>query len=184
MEEKSGPPPGYTDASYPSQQQPYPPQQQPYSPEQQPYPPQQQPYPLQQQQPQPYLPENSSQYPQQQYVYPAQQPQQQYMQGQEQGFASNTQTTVVVSQPQAFVQAPVYVENYAALSWFACLCCCWPIGIAAIVKSSEVNSAMAAGDFRRAQVASSDAKKYAIIAIICGLILVPLIIVGNVLRNS
>lgn len=43
---------------------------------------------------------------------------------------------------------------------------------------------MAAGDFGRAQVASRDARKYAIIAIVCGLILVPLIIVGNVLRNS
>ena len=32
-----------------------------------------------------------------------------------------------------------YVNDHMGLSIFSCLCCCWIIGIFAIIKSSEVN---------------------------------------------
>ena len=50
------------------------------------------------------------------------------------------QSTVVVSQPGGYA-APVVMPvppNHMALAWITCLFCFWPLGIAAIIKSSEV----------------------------------------------
>jgi len=38
-------------------------------------------------------------------------------------------------QPMAQASPP----DYQGLAWFACLCCCWPLGIVAILKSNEVS---------------------------------------------
>lgn len=68
------------------------------------------------------------------------------------------------------------------LVW-AILCtilCCLPLGIVAIIKSSNVNTLWAQGNYEAAQKAADDAKKYAIwgaaIALI-GIVLYVLIIV-------
>ncbi|XP_057308465.1 uncharacterized protein LOC130646310 [Hydractinia symbiolongicarpus] len=103
---------------------------------------------------------------QQQYSPPQQPPIVQYPQTQ--------QSIAVFDVPN--VQA-VSIPNYAVLSWLACLLCCCPIGIAAIIKSSEVNRALAVNDVPRAYKASDAAKKLAIAAIICGLILIPISVV-------
>ena len=55
-------------------------------------------------------------------------------------------TTVIVTQPRPLqpVAAAVYVippPNYAGLAWFSCLCCVWPIGLFAVIKSFEVSQA-------------------------------------------
>ncbi|XP_057308464.1 uncharacterized protein LOC130646309 [Hydractinia symbiolongicarpus] len=76
--------------------------------------------------------------------------------------------TTVVTVQQPFVQ-PVHVPNYAVLSWLACFFCCWPIGIVAVVKSFQVNNALAVNDIPRAQRASEAAKQYAISAVIFGI---------------
>lgn len=68
------------------------------------------------------------------------------------------------------------------LVW-AILCtvlCCLPLGIVAIIKSSNVNTLWAQGNYEAAQKAADDAKKYSIwgaaIALI-GIVLYVLIIV-------
>ena len=36
------------------------------------------------------------------------------------------------------VQGTTIPEGHKALTWFACLCCFWPVGIIAVLKSTEV----------------------------------------------
>jgi hypothetical protein len=49
--------------------------------------------------------------------------------------------------------------------------CCWPLAIAALVNASKVNKLVAAGDLTGATAASASAKKFAIIAIVVGIVL-------------
>lgn len=86
-------------------------------------------------------------------------------------------TVVTVQQP--YVQ-PVHVPNYAVLSWLACFLCCWPIGIVAVLKSYQVNNALAVNDIPRALRASQDALQYSISAVIFGFIFIAGIIVLKV----
>ena len=52
----------------------------------------------------------------------------------------STSTTVVVANSAPSVRMPVIMPpNYAAWSWFTCLCCFFPIGIAAIIASNNVS---------------------------------------------
>jgi len=48
--------------------------------------------------------------------------------------------------------------------------CCWPLAIVAIIKAASVNNLVAAGDYAGAEKASADAKKFALIAIIGGVV--------------
>ena len=50
-----------------------------------------------------------------------------------------------------------YVPDYCCMSWFVFLFCCWPIGIASICASSNVQSALARGDTNAARAHSSGA---------------------------
>ncbi|MEX0997002.1 MAG: CD225/dispanin family protein [Flavobacteriaceae bacterium] len=62
------------------------------------------------------------------------------------------------------------------LVW-AILCtvlCCLPLGIVAIIKSSNVNTLWAQGNYEAAQKAADDAKKYSIWGAAISLILVVL----------
>ncbi|XP_057308395.1 calcium-binding protein P-like [Hydractinia symbiolongicarpus] len=186
MESKEPLPPSYADSQnqpqYPPTQAEYPPAQGQYPPAQGQYPPMQGNYPPPQGQYPPQQPPPGA-YPEKQGQYPPQQPGGYYPPPTMMQNTNNTTVVTVQAQPAPQVHC-VAVDNHSGLAWFSCLCCCWPIGIAAIVKSNEVNNAIAAGDFVRAQRASADARKYAIIAIIIGLIAVPTIIVINVLRAS
>jgi hypothetical protein len=48
--------------------------------------------------------------------------------------------------------------------------CCLPFGIVSIVYSSQVNSKLAAGDVEGATTASANAKRWAWIALIAGIV--------------
>ncbi|MCQ2974695.1 MAG: CD225/dispanin family protein [Bacteroidales bacterium] len=61
-------------------------------------------------------------------------------------------------------------ENYLALAIISTVLCCWPIGIAAIVNASKVNSAFSAGKYIDAEDYSEKAKKYSIASIILGFV--------------
>ncbi|XP_057307885.1 transmembrane protein 91-like [Hydractinia symbiolongicarpus] len=90
-------------------------------------------------------------------------------------------TMVPVQQPYA---ETVNIPNYFAISLLSCIFCCWPVGIAAILKSQEVNNALAVNDIPRARKASDAAKKYAIIAFVLGLILIPVVVVTRIMIAS
>ncbi|TWW77244.1 synapse differentiation-inducing gene protein 1-like [Takifugu flavidus] len=61
--------------------------------------------------------------------------------------------------------------TYLGWSIFNTLCCCLPLGIAAIVYSCRVQNANAVGDNTVATDASRTAKMLNIIALVCGIIL-------------
>eukprot|EP00111_Clytia_hemisphaerica_P019817 TCONS_00058444-protein len=175
--------PPYNPASapqYPPTSQPYPPTSQPqYAPTSQPYyPPTSQPqYPPTSQPgygyPQNQQPPPSGKYPEPPPGYTAQQPMPQ--QHHQQSSMTTNSTTVIMAggmapQPQIVHQAAP--PNYMALSWIVCLFFCWPIGIAAIMASSGVDSAVAVGNYAEAQSQSSRAKGLGIAGLVCGIIII------------
>ncbi|KAL2085393.1 hypothetical protein ACEWY4_018713 [Coilia grayii] len=70
--------------------------------------------------------------------------------------------------------------SYLAWSIFNTFCCCLPLGIAAIIYSSRVNSANQAGDRARAESASNTTKKLNIAGLVCGIILIIVVILLRV----
>uniref|UniRef100_A0AAQ6IEI0 Uncharacterized protein n=1 Tax=Anabas testudineus TaxID=64144 RepID=A0AAQ6IEI0_ANATE len=67
--------------------------------------------------------------------------------------------------------------SYLAWSIFNTLCCCLPLGIAAIIFSCKVQNANALGQSSAAEEASRTAKKLNIVALVCGVILVIIVII-------
>lgn len=57
------------------------------------------------------------------------------------------------------------------------LLCCWPIGIPAVVFAAQVNGKWASGDHAGAVDASAKAKKFAIIALVLGIVATVLYII-------
>ena len=79
-----------------------------------------------------------------------------------------------VGQPQiVYVQSPVISENEApdhlVLAILVTIFCCWPLGIVGIIKSNECRSARQRGDRDAALRLGSEAKKFSLIAIGCGI---------------
>jgi len=89
----------------------------------------------------------------------------------------NPGMTPVVGQPQIiYVQAPVIPEEEApdhlVMAILVTVCCCLPLGIVAILKSTECRSARMVGDRNRAQLNSREAKKFALIGLACGIAII------------
>lgn len=61
-------------------------------------------------------------------------------------------------------------ESYLLYSILATLFCCLPFGIVGIIKSAQVSSKYQAGDYDGALQSSNDAKKWSLIALVCGLV--------------
>lgn len=68
-------------------------------------------------------------------------------------------------------------DNHLAWAIISTILCCWPIGIFSIIKSTKVNSLWQQGDYEGAQKASADAKKFAIYAIVAGVVLIVLYLI-------
>ena len=145
-------------------QQPPQPQQQAY--EQPPQPPQQAYQQPQQPQQQAY---QQSPQPQQQAYQQPQQSQQQPYQAQQQGY----------QQPRT----PMRPENNMLWGILCTVFCCLPLGIIAIVFSNKVNTLYDSGDYSGAQEAADNAKKYAVMGAICGLVFIGLAFILFVLSN-
>jgi hypothetical protein len=62
-------------------------------------------------------------------------------------------------------------NNYLVFGILTTIFCCLPLGIVSIIFSSKVNSLWAQGDFERAYIASSKAKKFALFALFAGIII-------------
>eukprot|EP00794_Sanderia_malayensis_P007226 gene7226-8034_t len=96
-----------------------------------------------------------------------------------------TNQAVIVSQPgypgvTTVVTAPP--PNHAALAWLTCLFCFWPLGLAAIIKSNEVDSASRLGDMNRAHAASKSARQFSLISIGLGILAYIIVVVIIVIR--
>lgn len=81
-------------------------------------------------------------------------------------------------------QAP---NNYLVWSILVTLFCCLPLGIVAIVKSSQVNGLWAQGQYAEAQNAANSAKTWAIWSMVIGLVVIAIyaiVAVVNVATNS
>lgn len=65
---------------------------------------------------------------------------------------------------------PVVIPNYLVQSVLVTLCCCLPLGVIAIVNSAQVDSRLAAGDIAGAQRASKNAKMFAWLGVIGGML--------------
>lgn len=81
------------------------------------------------------------------------------------------------------IQETTIPEDHKTLAWFSCLCCFWPVGIMAVLKSTEVHNHLARGDVNAAKIASDDVKKYARLAVVIGIILLVVVFVFR-LRSS
>ena len=86
----------------------------------------------------------------------------------------------VVGQPQViYVQAPVISENEApdhlVMAILVTICCCLPLGIVAILKSTECRSARMRGDRDNALFYGREAKKFSMIGLGCGIALIVII---------
>lgn len=57
-------------------------------------------------------------------------------------------------------------SSYLGLAIFTTLCCCLPLGIVAIIKGSKVGDYYAMKQYEAANMASNEAKKWCIYAII------------------
>ena len=65
---------------------------------------------------------------------------------------------------------PKKVTSHLIDAVIVTLCCCFPLGIVAIVYAAQVNSKLAAGDYEGAVKASKSAEKWVWAAVACGLI--------------
>ena len=50
------------------------------------------------------------------------------------------------------------------------ICCCWPLGIPAIIYAAQVNAALARGDYEGARRSSATAMGWIWAAVVCGII--------------
>jgi hypothetical protein len=66
--------------------------------------------------------------------------------------------------------AAAAIPTYLLQSILVTIFCCLPLGIVSIIYSTQVNSKLAAGDVAGAQAASGNAKRWALIALVAGLI--------------
>ncbi|KPP75168.1 hypothetical protein Z043_105592 [Scleropages formosus] len=76
------------------------------------------------------------------------------------------------------------VNNYLGWSIFNTLCCCLPLGVAAIIYSCRAKDAAAIGDSTRAQEASRTAKILNIVGLTLGIILIIIVIVIQVVARK
>jgi len=61
--------------------------------------------------------------------------------------------------------------NYLAIAILSTIFCCIPTGIISIIYAAQVNSKWASDDFTGAQIASNNAKTWAIVSFVIGIIL-------------
>lgn len=76
----------------------------------------------------------------------------------------------VIRRPAVMAGAPVVIPNYLVQSVLVTLCCCLPLGVVAIVNSAQVDSRLAAGDIAGAQRASKNARMFAWLGVLGGIL--------------
>jgi len=69
-------------------------------------------------------------------------------------------------------QTPVAIPSYLWQAITVTVLCCWPFGIVAIVNAAKVNGLIASNQLDAAREASEKAKKWSIITLLVGLVVV------------
>ena len=69
------------------------------------------------------------------------------------------------------------VPNYLVWAILTTIFCCLPAGIVSIVYAAQVNSKLAVGDYAGAQQSSKNARQWAIISAVAGVVVIILYIV-------
>lgn len=77
-------------------------------------------------------------------------------------------------QPQPAANYEPCPKTWLVESILVTIFCCIPFGIVAIIKSSKVSSLYGIGRIEEARIASSQAKKWTLVALICGLVVMVL----------
>jgi hypothetical protein len=89
--------------------------------------------------------------------------------------------------PPAAGAPPVVVPNYLWQAIVCTVCCCWPLGIPAIVYAAQVNTKVVQGDIAGARQSSDNAKMWCWIAggagIVTGLIYGAFVVITAVLQH-
>lgn len=75
------------------------------------------------------------------------------------------------NQPQGTSRYPVKPDNHLVWAILCTICCCLPFGIVSIVYAAKVNGLWAAQQYDAAVQASIDARKWAIIGTVTGIII-------------
>ncbi|KAL8618951.1 hypothetical protein ACOMHN_018334 [Nucella lapillus] len=97
------------------------------------------------------------------------------------------QQTVVMSQPVSRGMAVGTVPDHMGLAIFTTICCCWPLGLVAIMRAHESRRAVERGDVSAANTYSMEARRYSMWAIgggIVSIVLAVVIIVVIVSSNT
>jgi hypothetical protein len=76
------------------------------------------------------------------------------------------------------------VPNYLVQSILVTLCCCWPLGIVAIIQAAQVNSKLQAGDYEGAVRASQSAKQLCWWSFGAGLVVGVLYFIVSIMTTS
>jgi predicted secreted protein len=81
-------------------------------------------------------------------------------------------------QPPPQYQAPgARPQNYLVWAILTTLFCCLPLGIVSIVFAAQVDGKLASGDYAGAVAASENAKRWAIIAAVAGVVVLVLYLI-------
>ena len=68
------------------------------------------------------------------------------------------------------VQTEIPPKNWLVESILVTILCCFPFGFVGAIKAAQVNAWWAGGFCEKAEKASSDAKRWTIIGLVCGLV--------------
>ncbi len=97
------------------------------------------------------------------------------------------QTVLQQATPPAAGGPPVVMPNYLWQAIVYTVCCCWPLGIPAIVYAAQVISIVVQGDLEGARNSSKNAKMWCWIALggglVAGLIYTAFMIISFMLRQ-
>mmetsp|Transcript_26273 Transcript_26273/g.41270 ORF Transcript_26273/g.41270 Transcript_26273/m.41270 type:complete len:150 (-) Transcript_26273:99-548(-) len=82
--------------------------------------------------------------------------------------------TAVLSEVSEIPPAPPPQEgkpdSHLGLSVFSCMCCCWPIGLAAWISSCQVDDAYIQGYYQVARERSQSARRLSFVSIVVGVV--------------
>ncbi|KAK7099372.1 proline-rich transmembrane protein 1-like isoform X2 [Littorina saxatilis] len=95
------------------------------------------------------------------------------------------QNTVVMTQPTQQGMIINNVPDNMGLAIFTTICCCWPLGIVAIMRAQESRRALDRGDMLSAGTLSAESRRYSMWAIAggCVSIVIAVIIIVVVVIN-